>query len=118
LVWQLANQRIQAIELANKMTHDLQESEFRWKIAIEGAGDGQWDWDLKNNKLFFSSRFKALLGQSDDWDYDMASWERCIHPDDKPDAIAQMQACLFSMASIYRTEYRVICKDGSWKWLL
>lgn len=97
----------------------LKESEFRWKFAIEGSGDGLWDWDVSGGKVFYSPTWRALLGYSEqEISSDLNEWRERIHPDDKIMALAMMQEHLDGKASTYASEYRVLCKDGSYKWIL
>ncbi len=61
----------------------LRESEERYALAVEGANDGLWDWDVGGGNVYFSPRWKAMLGYGDD---EVGStpgeWFRRIHPDD------------------------------------
>jgi PAS domain S-box-containing protein len=97
----------------------LRESEFRWKFAVEGAGDGLWDWDVPTNTVFFSTRWKTMLGFSEDEiGNGLDEWATRVHPDDKAQAMADVQAHLDGATPYYSSEHRVRCKDGSWKWIL
>ncbi|MEI8351518.1 MAG: PAS domain S-box protein, partial [bacterium] len=96
----------------------LQESEFRWKFAIEGSGAGLWDWDVAKGTVFFSERWKEMIGYAEDELSDgLAEWETRVHPDDKTDVIAALQACLNGQTSIYSSEHRLRCKDDEYKWV-
>jgi PAS domain S-box-containing protein len=97
----------------------LQESEFRWKFAIEGSGDGLWDWDIVTGKVFYSTRWKDMLGYAEHEIGDQASeWEERVHPEDQAQMHVNMEDCLDGRTSLYRSEQRLKCKDGSWKWIL
>ncbi|MDO9161590.1 MAG: PAS domain S-box protein [Methylococcaceae bacterium] len=97
----------------------LRESEYRWKFAIEGAGDGVWDCDVVNNTVFFSKRWKEMLGfTEDEVGNNLDEWEKRLHPDDKEAAIAVMRDYLEGKIPAYSNEYRVRSKDGSYKWIL
>ncbi len=97
----------------------LQESESRWKFAIEGSGDGLWDWDISAGTVYYSKRWKEMLGYADDEvGNELADWEKRIHPEDRVNVIAHTRAHLSGESSLYRNEQRALCKDGSWKWIL
>jgi diguanylate cyclase (GGDEF)-like protein/PAS domain S-box-containing protein len=97
----------------------LQQSEYRWKFALEGSGDGLWDWNLADNTVFFSRRWKEMLGYSEgEIGNGLDEWEKRIYPDDKAETIATLQAYLDGQTPVYQSEHRVKCKDGSWKWIL
>ena len=101
------------------MENALRESEFRWKFAIEGAGDGLWDWDVANSTVFFSKLWKEMLGfNEDEIGSGLDEWASRIHPDDKADTLAVVQDYFDGKVPIYTTEHRVKCKDGSYKWIL
>ena len=97
----------------------LRDSEFRWKFAIEGSGNGLWDWDVTFDRVFFSKTWKALLGYSEnEIDGDFAEWKRRIHQEDKAKVLAALQDHLDGKTQAYISEYRILCKDGSYKWML
>jgi diguanylate cyclase (GGDEF)-like protein/PAS domain S-box-containing protein len=97
----------------------LTESEFRWKFAIEGAGDGLWDWDIKSNKVFYSKKWKQQLGYAEDEIGDsLEEWEKRIHPEDKASTFAAVKNHFEGLTASYATEHRLLCKDGSYKWIL
>ena len=103
----------------------LIDSEMRWKFAIEGSGDGLWDWNLLENTVFFSDRWKEMLGyHGDEVDASIAKrnrmdrWDDHVHPDDLAQVTVQIQACLNGTTATYKSEHRLLCKDTSWKWVL
>lgn len=95
----------------------LQISNERWKLAIEGARDGVWDWNLQTNEVVYSLRWKEILGYADN---EIANrfdeWETRLHPDDRQTALSELQASVNGKP--YHSEHRLRCKDGSWKWTL
>jgi len=97
----------------------LRESEERWKFALEGAGDGLWDWDAVTNQVFFSKQWKAMLGLAEeDIDDTLVEWERRVHPEDKDAVYADIERHFRRETEVYQSEHRVFCKDGSYKWIL
>lgn len=102
-----------------KVESALNESENRWRFAIEGSGDGLWDWNIPAAKTFFSVRWKAMLGYSESEISDnFSEWEKIAHPEDKARVLNAVQAYFDGKASEFAEEYRVRCKDGRWKWIL
>jgi len=97
----------------------LRVSEERWKLALESAGDGVWDWSVQTGEVLFSKRFGELFGFSEqEYGHHIEDWSSRIHPDDKARVLADMQAHLSGIAANYASEYRGKCKNGSWKWVL
>jgi diguanylate cyclase (GGDEF)-like protein/PAS domain S-box-containing protein len=97
----------------------LKNSEFRWKFAIEGSGDGVWDWNIQTDEAVYSIRWKEMLGYSEtDILPTNQEWVTRIHPDDRSYVAGAMQAYLDGETSIYVVEYRLRCKDESYKWIL
>lgn len=97
----------------------LLESEYRWKFAIEGSGDGLWDWDISAGTVYYSKRWKEMLGyEEDEVGTELTDWEQRIHPDDRAEVMARTRAHLNGETSLYRNEQRALCKDGTWKWIL
>ncbi|MDZ4360132.1 MAG: PAS domain-containing protein, partial [Variovorax sp.] len=97
----------------------LRENEALWKLALESAGDGVWDWDLVTGEEFFSSRIQAMFGFADG---ELANLVEALdsrtHPDDVAQMLVDRTAHFDGRAPVYRNEHRVRCKDGSWKWVL
>jgi PAS domain S-box-containing protein len=97
----------------------LQASQERYELAVLGSSDGLWDWDMRTNEAYFSPRWKAMLGFQDHEiasDYD--TWRSLLHPDDVAPTIAALQAYLEGRAATYHPEFRMRCKDGTYKWIL
>lgn len=103
----------------SQANHLLRESESRWKFAIEGSGDGVWDWDIPTNETKCSTRCEEMLGYAEgDILPSKQEWGDRIHPDDKSHVAEAMQAYLEGKTASYVVEYRLRCKDDSYKWLL
>jgi PAS domain S-box-containing protein len=97
----------------------LRESEERWKFAVEGSGVGLWDCDIPAGVSYFSSRWKEILGYSEDeLSNDVSEWEKRVHPDDWPRVIACVHRHLEGASKYYQSEHRIYCKNGSIKWVL
>ncbi len=97
----------------------LQESESRWQFALEGAEDGVWDWNPQTGKVFYSKRWKSMLGYGGAEVGDsIEEWRSRIHPEDKEKSGACIQAHLDGATAIFTNEHRLLCKDGSYKWIL
>jgi PAS domain S-box-containing protein len=98
----------------------LRESEFRWKFARDGAGDGVWAWTLETGTMLFSHRGKEMLGYGDDDIGDsLEDWKRVVMPEDMTTAMVTLESYMDGVEPPpYHAEYRMLCKDGSWKWAL
>ncbi len=97
----------------------LRQTEERWAYAFEGSGDGVWDWNAVTNKVFFSHRWKDMLGYAPEEIGDsLEEWSSRVHPDDLPLAMADVQRHFRGEAELYLNEHRMRCKDGSYKWIL
>lgn len=95
------------------------ENEARWKFALEGNQDGVWDWNLEKNEVFFSTQWKAMLGYNDnELANDLAEWEKRVHPDDLQKCYDDLNLHFTGSVPYYSNVHRVLCKDGSYKWIL
>lgn len=98
---------------------ELRANEAVWKLALESAGDGVWDWNLQTGEEFISQGIKAMYGYADDDLSNVAEeLDSRTHPDDLQQMEADRLAHFEGRAATYRNEHRVRCKDGSWKWVL
>jgi diguanylate cyclase (GGDEF)-like protein/PAS domain S-box-containing protein len=97
----------------------LRESEFLLKYAIEGAGEGVWDWDIQLDTTNFSKRWREIFGYSEQ-DFVPSSNElrNLFHPDDQAKVSTAMQTYLEGGSEYYAIECRMRCKDGRYKWVL
>ena len=96
----------------------LRISEERYTLAIEGSQDGIWDRDLKTDKMYFSRRWKSMLGYEEhEIENNHNSWEKLLHPDDKKITLAALDNHLNKRTPFYQAEFRLKCKDGSYKWI-
>ena len=97
----------------------LRGSEERWKLALQGSNDGIWDWKIKTGEVFFSKRWKEMLGFED---HEIANhldeWSKRVHPDDLGWVMQAVQDHFAKKTPFYTTEHRVLCKDGTYKWIL
>ncbi len=101
--------------------HALRESEERYALAMEGANEGHWDWDIRSDRLFLSPRMKVLDGLAADSDVASRSeWRRKIriHPDDQPRFEAALREHFAGRSQRFECEYRVLPPGGGWHWLL
>lgn len=97
----------------------LREAEERWKFALEGAGDGVWDWDLLSNTFYMSRRWKEMLGYGDkDISHLPAEWESRVHPEDRAGVTAALDAHLSQITPFFQAEYRLRCRTGDYRWVL
>lgn len=97
----------------------LHASEALWKVALESAGDGVWDWNLVTNEEFFSPGILAMYGLAKhELPHRAETMDHLTHPDDVPRMQADRQAHFEGRTPVYRNEHRIRCKDGSWKWVL
>ena len=97
----------------------LRESEARWQLALKGANDGIWDWNVQTNEVFFSRRWKEMLGfAEDEIDNTLEEWSKRVHPDDIGWVTKVIQDHFAGRTPFYTSEHRVLCKDGSYKWVL
>ncbi|MFA6121391.1 MAG: EAL domain-containing protein [Sideroxydans sp.] len=92
----------------------------RWRVAMEGAGDAIWDWDLQTNRFNYSRSYAEMLGYSEDEFGDKPDHLATIlHPDEKQQAMDYLYGYLNGdFSGQYFSEHRLQCKDGSYKWIL
>ncbi|PXX41993.1 sensor domain-containing protein [Undibacterium pigrum] len=93
--------------------------EERWQLALEGSGDGVWDWYPQTGIEILSDRLREIYGYKKEDIADLSEeLDRRTHPDDLKQMHLDRQAHFDGKTPIYINEHRVQCKDGSWKWIL
>ncbi|HEY9602997.1 MAG TPA: PAS domain S-box protein, partial [Allocoleopsis sp.] len=96
----------------------LRESEEQLQLALEGSGDGFWDWNVQTGETYLSPRYLEMLGyEADELSPDLSTWERLIHPDDRAWVMEILNAHLANSSVPYNFDYRLLTKSGEWKWI-
>ena len=98
----------------------LAESESRWSFALEGAGQGVWDHNLRNKTAFFSPTWRMMRGYGPDEEVDGSyeAWIGRVHPDDRQRIAAATRRQDSGELSYNEFEYRERHRDGHWIWIL
>lgn len=111
--------RVKDISEQKEIEQQLRESKERYRLAVEGANDGIWDWNLKTGELFYSIRYKSMLGlQEHEMEHTLNAWEERLHPDDYPAAKKAISDYLEGITEQYVAEFRIKHKDGHYIWML
>jgi len=106
------------ISTHKKTEEKLRERTERYELITKGASDGIWDWNIQNKKIYFSPRWKALRGYAEhEISDDEKEWSNGIHPDDIKRVFAALQDHFDGKTDIFEEDYRVLCKNGSYKWI-
>lgn len=110
---------IRDISARKKAEADLKASQEIWQFALEGAGDGVWEFDFETDEVFFSKQYKKMLGYEDDeFANESYEWLRRIHPEDMH-IIEQTDKDYYeNKITSHQREYRIKHKDGHFVWIL
>ena len=107
------------LEHSKKLSKNLSFSEERFSLALEGAEDGLWDWDLTTDKVFYSTTWKHMFGyENHEVEDNLQEWKDKVHPDDTKAVLKDIQDYLERKTTVYESEMRILCKDGSYKYIL
>jgi len=97
----------------------LQDSEERYALLGAGAHDGLWDWKISTDEIRFSERWLAMLGvRAEDLAPGLEGWMTRMHPEDRPNVRAQLEAHLEGRQAEFEAEHRIHHQNGSWIWVL
>ena len=103
-----------------QVNRNLAESEARYALAAEGANDGLWDWNLETGRMFYSPRWRALVGLLPEGPFGdgLEAWLDLVHPED----VATLRAAFADLRAGQRdqlsAEYRIRHGDGQHRWML
>ncbi len=93
--------------------------EERLELAMRGSNAGVWDWNLKDNAVYFDARWKEMIGYADDeLENIFTTWSDRVHPDDLEDTLQTIQQHLNSDTKYYEGIHRLKHKNGSWVFIL
>ena len=116
---QLESYSQQLEALVEQRTQELRQSEERWQLAIRGNNDGIWDWKISEDEIFYSKRFKEIIGfQDDEFPNQRVHWVMRIHPDDLDGMMRALDQHLSGRTEYYQAEYRLLNKSGQYTWIL
>lgn len=97
----------------------LQASEERFALAMQGANEGVWDWDLVSDDVYYSPRWFTMLGyEPGDWPYRLDTWATLVNTEDRPKVLVQVGAYLDGKADFFEIEQRMRHRDGHDVWVL
>ncbi len=97
----------------------LRDSEERYALAVQGANDGIWDWNVKTGEVYYSPRWKAMLGYAEDEiGNTLEEWVSRVHPDDRYWMQRELEAHLNGLTPHFEHEHRVRHRNGSYRWFL
>ncbi len=97
----------------------LRISEERLEIAMKAAKAGFWDWDMKNDSIYYSPTWKAMLGYDQDEVEDtFEAWQELWHPDERERNLQMMDDYISGRVSSYEIPHRLRTKTGEWQWIL
>jgi len=111
---------VQDITAHKLMEEALKASNARWEFALDGAGEGVWDMDTEKNTVFYSPRWKRMLGyEPEELPSDLGEWAKRLHPEEKGRVMQALVAFIRSRdQESYALEYRLRTKSGSYAWIL
>lgn len=92
---------------------------LKWKFAVQNSNIGVWDWNAKTNKVFYSEESKNIIGyKKNEIKNNAEEWHKRVHPEDRDAYHNDIQNHLSGNIDIYKNEHRVLCKDGTYRWIL
>ena len=101
-----------------KQKNEITEVRDRLSLAIEGSNNGLWDWNIITNEVYFSNKWKSMLGYAkDETTIDIDEWLKRLHPDDLSKAMQDAQDHLDGKTNIYENEHRILSKGGHYIWI-
>jgi diguanylate cyclase (GGDEF)-like protein/PAS domain S-box-containing protein len=115
----LYQQARQEITERQKVESALRESEERYALAVRAANDGLWDWNLKKGQIYYSPRWKQMLGYSDEEISDNPNeWFNRVHPDDLAQLRNNISVHIKGLSAHFECEYRIQHSNGTYRWML
>ncbi|OQW92048.1 MAG: hypothetical protein BWK79_15540 [Beggiatoa sp. IS2] len=102
-----------------RVTESLRRNQERFDLAMSGANDGLWDWNLETNQAYFSPRWKQMLGFADEeLSNHFDEWHKRLHPDEFDQVMLNIDAYLEKRVSNYERLHRMRHRDGHYVWVL
>ena len=117
VVW--FNAFVESLAAYEEAKKQLSDSEERYALALKGANDGLWDWDLLSNEIYLSQRWKQILGYKDDEiGTNPDEWLGRIHPDCRVQVQTKLDGHIQGKTAHFESEHRLRHKDNTYRWVL
>jgi diguanylate cyclase (GGDEF)-like protein/PAS domain S-box-containing protein len=104
---------LERMRLAHVLAHNLERDE----LAAQAAIDGMWDFDIERNDVYFSPRWKAMLGYDDADLTGAIDWRSLVHPDDMPRVQEIIRDHLSGKLPVFESVHRMRHRNGEWRWV-
>ena len=98
-----------------ELTEDLADVQERDRLVTNTANDGLWDYDVRENSMYFSPRWRAMLGYASD--HDVPEWRLLVHPDDLAHVQTQLREHLEGRTELFESVHRMQHASGEWRWI-
>jgi diguanylate cyclase (GGDEF)-like protein/PAS domain S-box-containing protein len=119
LVRRASRELVRRIAENARLFDQVRGSEERYALATRGANDGLWDWNLRTNQIYYSARWKSILGYEEDEIRDSPDeWFDQVHPEDRDRVKAELAAHLEGLTPHFQSEHRLRHKEGTYLWTL
>jgi PAS domain S-box-containing protein len=114
-----ANQKLEAEICDRRETErELRQIQERFDLAMQGAKDGLWSWNLVTRTAYFSPSWQQILGmEAEELPQDLETWKQMLHPDDRDRVVACIQKYLAGETPSCEAEFRLQHQDGSYRWV-
>jgi diguanylate cyclase (GGDEF)-like protein/PAS domain S-box-containing protein len=100
------------------LVEEIQHSEERYALAARAANDGLWDWELGTSSVYYSDRWKAMIGhQGSDIGTSPDEWFRRVHRGDLPRLRQALSDCVDGKREVMECEHRLRAADGTYRWM-
>src|SRR5579863_5336176 len=96
----------------------LAKLEERTNLFQAAANDGMWDFDVENNEVYFSPRWKAMLGYADEDMRGSPDWRSLVHPDDLARVQTAIRDHVAGKTPIFESTHRMRHRNGEWRWVI
>lgn len=109
----------QMLDSLSSARTELAVSEERFDLAMRGTNDGVWDWNILTNEIYFSPRWKAMLGyKNEELENEVSTFEKLLHPDDIDQVMKLVEDYLAGKIKKFKHEFRMQHKNGQWEHIL
>ena len=96
----------------------MRESDERYAIAASAGDEGLWDWNLEKNEIYFSPRWKVMVGCGEEEIGDSSDeWLKRVHSKDLGHLLGRLSDHLHRGADRFESEHRILHKDGGYRWV-